>query len=72
VPDIPPPDAPAGANLQFSQEQIMNLQDLLMWIATMAAEYIKQQNELNLSKQKAVETGFQASMDSAQRISIRT
>lgn len=67
VPEIPDPNAPVGANLKFSDEQIMNLQELLMWIATMAAEYIKQQNELNISKQKAVETGYNASMESAQK-----
>jgi hypothetical protein len=38
-----------------------------MWIATMAAEYIKQQNELNQTRQKAVEQGFKASMDAAQK-----
>jgi hypothetical protein len=67
VPEIPDPDTVANVNLKFSDEQMMNLQDLLMWIATMAAEYIKQQNELNISKQKSIETGYNASMESAQK-----
>jgi len=67
VPEIPDPDAMVGANLKFSDEQIINLQELLMWIATMAAEYIKQQNELNVTKQKAIETGYNASMESADK-----
>lgn len=67
VPEIPDPDTVANVNLKFSDEQILNLQELLMWIATMAAEYIKQQNELNISKQKSIETGYNASMESAQK-----
>ena len=62
IPEIPPPGASSpGGN------PTLNIQDLLMWIATMAAEYIKQQNELNQTRQKAVETGFKASIDAANK-----
>jgi hypothetical protein len=68
APEIPEPTAPAALeSTTFGGDKTVDIQQLLMWIATMAAEYIKQQNELNKTRQKAVEQGFNASMDAAQK-----
>jgi hypothetical protein len=66
VPEIPPPSetAPVGT-VDFGDGSMFNMEELLMWIANMAAEYIKQQAELLKTRQKAVESGFNASMDAA-------
>jgi len=67
APDIPEPEETAQVdNSGFGDGQSFNIQDLLMWIANMAAEYIKQQGELLKTRQKAVEAGFNASLDAAQ------
>jgi hypothetical protein len=66
VPEIPPPSetAPVGS-VDFGDGSMFNMEELLMWIANMAAEYIKQQAELLKTRQKSVESGFDASMDAA-------
>jgi len=67
-PEIPDPEKTNSVGTtSYGGEQVIDIQQLLMWIATMAAEYIKQQNELLKTRQKAVEGGFQASMDAAQK-----
>jgi hypothetical protein len=68
APNIPPPDKTTSVDsLSFGEDKMVNIPQLLMWIATMAAEYIKQQNELNNSLQKANEQGFKASMQAAEK-----
>ena len=65
IPDLPAPSATNSASTSISNEQIQNIGDLLRWIATMASELIKMQNELNVVKQVAVEKGFGASIKAA-------
>ena len=66
APEIPAPsETSAVDSATFGGDKTIDIQQLLMWIATMAAEYIKQQNELNVTRQKAVEQGFTASIDAA-------
>lgn len=68
TPEIPAPEETTRVGIPtFGDGQEVNIQQLLMWIATMASEYIKQQNELLKTRQKAVEGGFKASMDAAQK-----
>lgn len=68
TPEIPDPNETTSVGTtSFGGDQVIDIQQLLMWIATMAAEYIKQQNELLKTRQKAVEGGFKASMDAAQK-----
>lgn len=68
APEIPSPDEAAQVGLpSFGNGQAVDMQQLLMWIATMAAEYIKQQTELNQTRQKAVESGFNASIEAANK-----
>jgi len=68
APEIPAPsETSAVDSAAFGGDKTIDIQQLLMWIATMAAEYIKQQNELNVTRQKAVEQGFTASIDAAQK-----
>lgn len=68
APEIPAPsETSAVDSATFGGDKTIDIQQLLMWIATMAAEYIKQQNELNVTRQKAVEQGFSASIDAAQK-----
>ena len=68
APEIPAPSETSSVDsTTFGGDKTIDIQQLLMWIATMAAEYIKQQNELNKTRQKAVEQGFNASMDAAQK-----
>jgi len=68
APEIPEPTETASVETTtFGGDKTVDIQQLLMWIATMAAEYIKQQNELNKTRQKAVEQGFNASMDAAHK-----
>lgn len=68
APEIPAPSETASVDsTTFGGDKTIDIQQLLMWIATMAAEYIKQQNELNVTRQKAVEQGFTASIDAAQK-----
>jgi hypothetical protein len=67
TPEIPSPDETASVGTtSYGGDQVIDIKQLLMWVATMAAEYIKQQNELLKTRQKAVEGGFKASMDAAQ------
>ena len=68
APEIPSPDSAAQVGLpSFGNGQVVDMQQLLMWIANMAAEYIKQQTELNQTRQKAVESGFDASIEAANK-----
>jgi cytochrome c556 len=68
APEIPAPSETSSVDsTTFGGDKTIDIQQLLMWIATMAAEYIKQQNELNVTRQKAVEQGFTASIDAAQK-----
>ena len=68
APEIPSPGSAAQVGLpSFGNGQVVDMQQLLMWIANMAAEYIKQQTELNQTRQKAVESGFDASIEAANK-----
>jgi hypothetical protein len=68
APEIPSPREAAQVGLpSFGNGQVVDMQQLLMWIANMAAEYIKQQTELNQTRQKAVESGFNASIEAANK-----
>jgi len=68
APEIPKPEETAQVDFSGSNDgQEVNIQQLLMWIANMAAEYIKQQGDLLKTRQKAVEAGFNASLDAAQK-----
>lgn len=68
APEIPSPHEAAQVGLpSFGNGQVVDMQQLLMWIANMAAEYIKQQTELNQTRQKAVESGFNASIEAANK-----
>lgn len=68
APEIPSPGSAAQVGLpSFGNGQVVDMQQLLMWIANMAAEYIKQQTELNQTRQKAVESGFNASIEAANK-----
>ena len=68
APEIPAPgETTSVGGPNFGGGSVVDIQQLLMWIATMAAEYIKQQSELNKTRQKAVEAGYQASIDAAQK-----
>ena len=68
VPELQPPGSNAleGVSSEMGDGQSINFQELFMWMATMASEYIKQQAELLKTRQKSVEGGYQASLDSAQ------
>lgn len=66
VPEIPPPGDTTPVELSgFGEGQSVDFQQLLMWIANMASEYIKQQSELLKTRQKAVESGYDASIAAA-------
>jgi hypothetical protein len=68
APEIPPPSETTPVGLSgFGEGQSVDFQQLLMWIANMAAEYIKQQSELLQTRQKAVESGYSASIDAAKQ-----
>ena len=66
VPEIPPPGdtTPVGFS-GFGDGESVDFQQLLMWIANMASEYIKQQSELLKTRQKAIESGYDASITAA-------
>lgn len=66
IPDLPSPSATNSASTSITDNQIHNIGDLLRWIAQFASELIKMQNDLNVVKQKSVESGFEASIHSAQ------
>lgn len=65
IPDLPAPGATNSASTSITDDQIQNIGDLLKWIATLASELMKMQNELNVVKQVAVEKGFGASIQAA-------
>ena len=65
IPDLPAPGATNSASTPITDDQIQNIGDLLRWIATLASELIKMQNELNVVKQVAVEKGFGVSIQAA-------